>query len=136
MNKTKDREQIISAICNAAKQYKQNLIGKKFLFIFESRSIEIVFKKDSFKHLTGVSSYLSAKQFYKKALNGTLRKEQIWFVHKDEEQVYLYSLADFTTANTGIRDSTNLLDKYKKGVLGALPDPSFFDSLLEIKSKY
>lgn len=64
------------------------------------------------------------------------RKEQIWFVHKDEEQVYLYSLADFTTANTGIRDSTNLLDKYKKGVLGALPDPSFFDSLLEIKSKY
>lgn len=79
MSKTKDREQIISAICNAAKQYKQNLIGKKFLFIFESRSIEIVFKKDSFKHLTGVSSYLSAKQFYKKALNGTLRKEQIWF---------------------------------------------------------
>jgi len=64
------------------------------------------------------------------------RKEQIWFVHKDEEQVYLYSLADFTTANTGIRDSTNLLDKYKKGVLGALPAPSFFDSLLEIKSKH
>ena len=24
------------------------------------------------------------------------RKEQIWFVHKDEEGVYVYSLADFT----------------------------------------
>ena len=42
------------------------------------------------------------------------RKEQIWFVHKDKEQVYLYSLADFTTANTGIRDSTNLLINIKK----------------------
>ena len=79
MSKSEDREKIVSAICVAAKQYKQNLVGKKFLFVFEQRSIEIVFKKDSFKHLTGVSTYLSAKQFYKKALDGTLRKEQIWF---------------------------------------------------------
>lgn len=79
MSKSEDREKIVSAICVAAKQYKQNLVGKKFLFVFEQRCIEIVFKKDSFKHLTGVSTYLSAKQFYKKALDGTLRKEQIWF---------------------------------------------------------
>lgn len=79
MSRTGDRERIVSAICDAANQYKQNLVGKKFLFVFESRCIEVVFKKDNFKHLTGVSTYLSAKQFYKKALNGTLRKEQIWF---------------------------------------------------------
>ena len=60
------------------------------------------------------------------------RKEQIWFVHKDEEGVYVYSLADFT-AEDGIRDTTNIIEKYKKGVLGALPDPELINSLLSIK---
>ena len=56
------------------------------------------------------------------------RKEQIWFVHKDEEGVYLYSLADFT-AEDGIRDTTDIIEKYKKGVLGALPDPELYYSI-------
>lgn len=60
------------------------------------------------------------------------RKEQIWFVHKDEEGVYVYSLADFT-AEDGIRDTTDIIEKYKKGVLGALPDPELINSLLSIK---
>lgn len=60
------------------------------------------------------------------------RKEQIWFVHKDEEGVYVYSLADFT-AEQGVRDTTDIIEKYKKGVLGALPDPELINSLLSIK---
>lgn len=60
------------------------------------------------------------------------RKEQIWFVHKDEEGVYVYSLAYFT-AEDGIRDTTDIIEKYKKGVLGALPDPELINSLLSIK---
>ena len=60
------------------------------------------------------------------------RKEQIWFVHKDEEGVYVYSLADFT-AEDGIRDTTDIIEKYKKGVLGALPDPELINSQLSIK---
>lgn len=60
------------------------------------------------------------------------RKEQIWFVHKDEEGVYVYSLADFT-AQQGVRDTTDVMDKYRKGALGALPDPELINSLLELK---
>lgn len=60
------------------------------------------------------------------------RKEQIWFVHKDEEGVYVYSLADFT-AQQGIRDTTDIMEKYRKGALGALPDPELINSLLELK---
>ncbi len=60
------------------------------------------------------------------------RKEQIWFIHKDEDSVYLYSLADFT-AQQGVRDTTDVVEKYKKGVLGALPDPELINSLLRIK---
>ena len=59
------------------------------------------------------------------------RKEQIRFVHKDEEGVYVYSLADFT-AQTGVRDTTDIMEKYRKGALGALPDPELINSLLSI----
>ena len=58
-----------------------------------------------------------------------IRKEQIWFVHKDEEGVYVYSLADFT-AQEGVRDTTDVMEKYRKGALGALPDPELIKSLL------
>ena len=60
------------------------------------------------------------------------RKEQIWFVHKDQEGVYVYSLADFT-AQQGVRDTTDIIEKYRKGALGALPDPELINSLLDIK---
>ena len=60
------------------------------------------------------------------------RKEQIWFVHKDEAGVYVYSLADFT-AQQGVRDTTDIIEKYRKGALGALPDPELINSLLSIK---
>ena len=59
------------------------------------------------------------------------RKEQIWFVHKDKERVYVYSLADFT-AQQGVRDTTDIMEKYRKGALGALPAPDLINSLLTI----
>ena len=59
------------------------------------------------------------------------RKEQIWFVHKDEEGVYVYSLADFT-AQKGVRDTTDIMEKYRKGALGALSDPELINALLSI----
>ena len=61
------------------------------------------------------------------------RKEQIWFVHKDEEGVYLYSLADFT-AEDGVRDTTDIIEKYNRGVLGAIPDPDMIETLLQVKN--
>ncbi len=60
------------------------------------------------------------------------RKEQIWFVHKDEKGIYVYSLAEFT-AQQGVRDTTDIVEKYRKGVLGALPDPELIRSLLSLK---
>lgn len=60
------------------------------------------------------------------------RKEQIWFVHKDDTGVYVYPLAEFT-AQQGVRDTTDIMEKYRKGVLGALPDPELIRSLLSLK---
>ena len=60
------------------------------------------------------------------------RKEQIWFVDKDENGVYVYSLADFTAEN-GVRDTSDIIEKYRKGAFAALPDPELINSLLNIK---
>ncbi len=60
------------------------------------------------------------------------RKEQIWFVDKDDSGVYVYSLSDFTAEN-GVRDTSDIIEKYRKGAFAALPDPELINSLLSIK---
>lgn len=62
------------------------------------------------------------------------RKDQIWFASKDRDREYLYSLADFTTKETGIRSEDDIAGIYKKGVLGAIPDPDFIDVLINMKA--
>ena len=59
------------------------------------------------------------------------RKEQIWFSHKDTEHAYLYSLGEFSAGEDGIRETTDLIEKYKRGLLGALPKPDLFNSLFD-----
>lgn len=46
---------------------------------------------------------------------------------------YLYSLAEFTAEKDGVRDTSDLIEKYRRGVFGALPKPDLFQSLLEVK---
>ena len=61
-----------------------------------------------------------------------LRKDQIWFTDKDREQAYLYSLSMFTVKDSGVRSDGDILEKYSKGMFGALPDPSLVEALLDI----
>lgn len=61
------------------------------------------------------------------------RKDQIWFTDKDEKQAYLYSLSNFTSENSGIRSDSDIVDKYSRGVFGALPDPTLIDALLNVE---
>lgn len=64
------------------------------------------------------------------------RKDQIFFTDKEENNgSILYSLKDFTYAETGIRESSDIIDKYSKGLLGAIPDPDFLNILLEKKNE-
>lgn len=74
MNKKKkhEREQIVREINKAAQLYKQHLVGKKFLYVFDERYIEVCYKIDGFRHLTGVETNLSAKRFYQYAVSITV----------------------------------------------------------------
>lgn len=64
-------------------------------------------------------------------LKKLFRKEQIAFMSKDDNSVKIYRLSDFTAAD-GIRDTTDIIEKYKKGMLGAIPHPNLYKSLWSI----
>lgn len=59
------------------------------------------------------------------------RKEQIWFTDKLKEETILFSLKNFSYAESGIRETSDLIEKYKKGLLGAIPEPDLILTLLE-----
>ena len=42
MSKKNDKEHIVKEICKAAKLYKANLVGKRFLYVFDGRYIEVL----------------------------------------------------------------------------------------------
>ena len=58
------------------------------------------------------------------------RKDQIWFIYKDKEEIYLYSLDDIND-NEGARNKT--MTSYLKGMFGALPNPNIGDLFDEKK---
>lgn len=59
------------------------------------------------------------------------RKEQIWFVEKGNEGARMFPLSVFT-ASKGVRgDTSDITEKYRQGLLCALPNPRFIDYLLE-----
>lgn len=80
--KSNDRKIIVCEINNAAQLYKKHLAGKKFLYVFDDRYIEVCFKTDSFRHLTGVETSLSAKRFYQYAVKKQLQSSQIYFTSR------------------------------------------------------
>lgn len=84
MNKKKsnDRKLIVCEINKAAQLYKEQLVGRKFLYVFDGRYIEVCYKAENFRHLTGVETNLSAKRFYQFAVKGQLQSTQIYFTSK------------------------------------------------------
>lgn len=74
-----NKNNIVNDIKIAAIKYKNNLVGKTFLYVFNGKFIEVIFKVVSFKHLTGVDSNLGADQFYRNACNSKLSNKNVFF---------------------------------------------------------
>lgn len=82
MSKKIDKEAIAKEICKAARLYKEHLVGKRFAYVFDGRYIEVLYKNENFKHLTGVECNMSAKDFYRNALKNRLQGPQIYFTNR------------------------------------------------------
>lgn len=73
------KNQLVNRIRRAARNYKDHLVGKTFLFVYENGYIEVMFTTKAFFHLTGVNSNLSAIDFYKHAtMRNGLRASEIF----------------------------------------------------------
>ena len=77
--KQDDLKRIVAQIESAAKLYQKFLVGRKFLYAFDGRFIEVIYKAQNFRHLTGVETPLSAKRFYQAAVHDQLQTSQIHF---------------------------------------------------------
>lgn len=82
MGRAEDRKAIVAAINQAAELYRRFLVGKSFMYVFDDRYIEVIYKTVNFKHLTGVDSHLPANQFFKLASKGKLAASQIDFSNR------------------------------------------------------
>ena len=84
MKRTKQSKKIAirNEIIDAAEIYKRELAGKVFMFVYNDEWFEVVFKTDRFLHLTGVSSQLSARDFYNKAQKRQLTENQFNFTQQ------------------------------------------------------
>ena len=61
MNKKKkhEREQNVREINKAAQLYKQHLVGKKFLYVFDERYIEVCYKIDGLKKFIQTQKHIN-----------------------------------------------------------------------------
>ena len=60
MGTVSDNQLVINSINVAAAQYKQSLVGRVFLYVFEGNMIEVAYHETEFRHLTGVATNLTA----------------------------------------------------------------------------
>lgn len=118
------KAQIIRRIHNAAKKYKDYFIGNTYMFVYEQRYVEVIFKKSSFLHLTGVNTNLNAENFYNHALmkKGLRPQEVLFDVNHpydlaDKKTLYLSDLYKITITDVVIADNiTTMTFTYGIGI--------------------
>lgn len=98
--KSADKSRIKQLIYAAQKKYSSSLAGKSFLYVYGTSYFEVVFETACFKHLTGVDSYISAKDFYKRAQKGTLAENQILFNARYPKRTALKKLSVLSDLDT------------------------------------
>lgn len=64
-----------------------------------------------------------------------LRKDQIYFLSRNEETSSIMSLKSVTANGDGLREGDNLLKRYNHGDFGAVPLPGFIKELIMLISK-
>ena len=77
-----NKKQAIKIVTQAAKKYEEFLRGKHFLILFEKSDgmvdyVQLSFKNNNFKHLTGIQTKLTAIEFYDMSRKGRLSENDI-----------------------------------------------------------
>lgn len=76
---TEQEKQFLKKLYCAAIVFKEKMIGRTFLFVFNNMGIEVIFKRCNFPHLCGVNSPLHKDEFFRRCLSQTLKYNEITF---------------------------------------------------------
>ena len=80
-----DRKSDIYKLKLCAKIYKEKLLGRRFLVIFDNCNyFEVLFTKSEFKHLTGISSDLGAANFYELCIGKKTKGKKIQYISPED----------------------------------------------------
>lgn len=81
------------------------------MYVFDDGYIEVIYKADSFRHLTGVDTSLSAKQFYKLACQRRLGASQIGFTAQRPYDLCVRKLAHLSNLATLATSESFMLEE-------------------------
>lgn len=105
-----DKINIVNQITAAAKVYKQKLVGKTFLYYFEGRYIEVIYRTRDFAHLTGIEWAVPATEVYKNAVNNRLRENQLSFSKRHPYSLCLRKLKHISDLEKLVNSSLIMLE--------------------------
>ena len=63
-----------------------------------------------------------------------LRKDQIYFLSRDNDSTIIISLKNITANKDGLREGDSLVKRYNHGDFGSVPIPNFINELIKIVS--
>lgn len=76
-----DKYKVIEIVVKAAENYRTYLQDKVFLIVYQEKGItktaQVEFRDNHFKHLTGIDTKLTAGRFYEKCINHKLSQNDI-----------------------------------------------------------
>lgn len=111
MGKAPNRAYIVQQINLAAALYRQNLVGRRFLYVFDNRYIEVLFHGQNFRHLTGVDTKMDAITFYKDAVRGRLQANKIYFSWQHPSDICLRKVQHICNIASMMTDESLMLEE-------------------------
>lgn len=84
------KELVRNNVILAVQKYKNELVGKRFLYIFNDEFIEVIYKTENFMHLTGIgSNKLKPEKFYVKTKDRQLKRNHMSFSSRNPLKIAL-----------------------------------------------
>lgn len=91
-----DKKAVLKIIVRAAKEYEEKLNDKHFLIVYregkETKAVSVGFRDMNFLHMTGITTKLSAQQFYAACLESKLSERDFEMDKKGKVQQKLMVL--------------------------------------------
>ena len=120
------KTKVLNTIIQCAEQYNSFYVEKNHLIVsdaFKKKPYYIIqAEKDNFLHLTGVSTQLSASEFFEKAHDGSLAESDIQLIthgksEKESKGTIRQKMKNLTSITAAVDDSCMVQEDFKRNAV-------------------